>query len=88
MVAIPCVEVVHYCSLFTTQAGGRAVGMMSLSSELDLPLLQKCFQLEPYHGLCKPCDEDEIVLVPDGETNTHCNAHSVIVMHIQVIPYM
>lgn len=57
-----------HSNVFFGQVGGRAVGLISVSSELDLSLLQKCYQLEPFHGLCKQCEEDETVQAsPEGE---------------------
>ena len=32
-------------------AGSEAKGFMALSSTVDLPLLQKCFMLEPFDSL-------------------------------------
>lgn len=37
--------------------GGRAKGLLALSSDLKLHTLQKCFDLEPYRGLAKLTDE-------------------------------
>ncbi|XP_065899995.1 cilia- and flagella-associated protein 61-like isoform X2 [Dysidea avara] len=42
---------------------GRAVGFISLTTEVDLDLLNSCFDLAPYHGLCKPSDDDEVVSI-------------------------
>ncbi|KAM6280954.1 LOW QUALITY PROTEIN: cilia- and flagella-associated protein 61 [Porphyrio hochstetteri] len=38
--------------------GDIAVGFMSLCSQIDVSLLQECFDLGPFHGLCKPHPED------------------------------
>lgn len=32
---------------------GTAVGFMSLSTDVDLEALEKCFELEPFNGLKK-----------------------------------
>ncbi|NWS28677.1 CFA61 protein, partial [Polioptila caerulea] len=45
------------------EVGGIAVGFMSLCSHVNISLFQKCFDLGPFHGLCKPHPED-IVKVP------------------------
>ncbi|KAM8945471.1 cilia- and flagella-associated protein 61 [Pelodytes ibericus] len=37
---------------------GTAVGFMSVSSEVNAKLLQDCFDLGPFHGLCKPHPDD------------------------------
>lgn len=39
---------------------------MSVTSDIDLSVLWECYQLEPYHGLRKPCDEDTITTTHDG----------------------
>ena len=39
---------------------GRAVGFMSISSEVDVEFLNDCYQLEPFHGLKQPLDTDEV----------------------------
>lgn len=39
---------------------GRAVGFMSISSEVDVEFLNECYQLEPFHGLKQPQDTDEV----------------------------
>ncbi|XP_014817952.1 PREDICTED: cilia- and flagella-associated protein 61 [Calidris pugnax] len=38
--------------------GGTAVGFMSLCSQVNVSLYQECFDLGPFHGLCKPHPED------------------------------
>uniref|UniRef100_A0A8C3JF57 Cilia and flagella associated protein 61 n=1 Tax=Calidris pygmaea TaxID=425635 RepID=A0A8C3JF57_9CHAR len=38
--------------------GGTAVGFMSLRSQVNVSLYQECFDLGPFHGLCKPHPED------------------------------
>ncbi|XP_063299787.1 cilia- and flagella-associated protein 61 [Pelobates fuscus] len=37
---------------------GTAVGFMSICSEVNVKLLQECFDLGPFHGLCKPHPDD------------------------------
>ncbi|XP_049657073.1 cilia- and flagella-associated protein 61 isoform X1 [Accipiter gentilis] len=37
---------------------GTAVGFMSLCSQVNVSLFQECFDLGPFHGLCKPHPED------------------------------
>ena len=39
------------------------MGFVSITTEVDLDLLNSCFDLAPYHGLHKPCDEDEVISV-------------------------
>ncbi|XP_053103217.1 cilia- and flagella-associated protein 61 isoform X2 [Hemicordylus capensis] len=46
--------------------GGKAVGFMSVCSEVNIQLLHDCFDLGPFHGLCKPHPED--ILKPPEET--------------------
>ncbi|NXG35920.1 CFA61 protein, partial [Dromaius novaehollandiae] len=38
--------------------GGTAVGFMSLCSQVNISLLHECFDLGPFHGLCKPHPDD------------------------------
>ncbi|XP_044298957.1 cilia- and flagella-associated protein 61 isoform X2 [Varanus komodoensis] len=38
--------------------GGLAVGFMSVCSEVNIQLLHECFELGPFHGLCKPHPDD------------------------------
>ncbi|NXE96651.1 CFA61 protein, partial [Menura novaehollandiae] len=45
------------------EVGGTAVGFMSLCSQVNVSLFQECFDLGPFHGLCKPHPED-ILKVP------------------------
>ncbi|NXU43844.1 CFA61 protein, partial [Drymodes brunneopygia] len=45
------------------EVDGTAVGFMSLCSHVDVSLFQECFDLGPFHGLCKPHPED-ILKVP------------------------
>uniref|UniRef100_A0A663MV07 Cilia and flagella associated protein 61 n=1 Tax=Athene cunicularia TaxID=194338 RepID=A0A663MV07_ATHCN len=43
--------------------GDTAVGFMSLCSQVNVSLFHECFDLGPFHGLCKPHPED-IVKMP------------------------
>ncbi|RLW07121.1 hypothetical protein DV515_00004288 [Chloebia gouldiae] len=45
------------------EVDGSAVGFMSLCSDVNVSLFQECFDLGPFHGLCKPHPED-ILKVP------------------------
>ncbi|NWZ28929.1 CFA61 protein, partial [Asarcornis scutulata] len=40
------------------EAGDTVVGFMSLCSQVDVSLFHACFDLRPFHGLCKPHPED------------------------------
>ncbi|KAM9271638.1 cilia- and flagella-associated protein 61 [Morus bassanus] len=44
--------------------GDTAVGFMSLCSQVNVSLFQECFDLGPFHGLCKPHPED-ILKMPE-----------------------
>ncbi|KAM4694219.1 cilia- and flagella-associated protein 61 [Discoglossus pictus] len=48
---------------------GIAVGFMSVSSEVNIKLLQDCFDLGAFHGLCKPHPDD--ILHPEKEQSSH-----------------
>ncbi|XP_010140683.1 PREDICTED: uncharacterized protein C20orf26 homolog, partial [Buceros rhinoceros silvestris] len=56
--------------------GDTAVGFMSVCSQVDVSVFQECFDLGPFHGLCKPHPEDLLRMpeepsVPEdeGESN-------------------
>lgn len=61
------IEVTHLPTLLSLslslslslQVAGKAVGFLSVSTELDVDLLNTCYQLEPFHGLRHPSDADE-----------------------------
>ncbi len=40
------------------QVDNKAVGFMSVCSEVNVALLNRCYELGPFHGLRKPHDED------------------------------
>ncbi|XP_076819152.1 cilia- and flagella-associated protein 61-like isoform X1 [Clavelina lepadiformis] len=40
------------------EVGGKAVGFMSICSHVNVKFLQDCFELNPFHGLCKPHEND------------------------------
>uniref|UniRef100_A0A8C8S1I2 Cilia and flagella associated protein 61 n=1 Tax=Pelusios castaneus TaxID=367368 RepID=A0A8C8S1I2_9SAUR len=44
---------------------GTAVGFMSVCSEVNIQLLHDCFDLGPFHGLCKPHPDDILKPVRD-----------------------
>nr|XP_020646236.1 cilia- and flagella-associated protein 61 isoform X4 [Pogona vitticeps] len=46
---------------------GVAVGFMSVCSEVNIQLLHECFDLGPFHGLCKPHPDD--ILKPPQVSN-------------------
>uniref|UniRef100_G1KE13 L-amino-acid oxidase n=1 Tax=Anolis carolinensis TaxID=28377 RepID=G1KE13_ANOCA len=48
---------------------GFAVGFMSVCSEVNVQLLHECFDLGPFHGLCKP-DPDDILKPPPVPVET------------------
>ncbi|XP_033010297.1 cilia- and flagella-associated protein 61-like [Lacerta agilis] len=48
---------------------GMAVGFMSVCSEVSIQLLHDCFDLGPFHGLCKP-HPDDILKPPRKPSDT------------------
>ncbi len=44
------------------KAEGFGVGFMAITNDVNTKLLNDCFELQPFHGLCKPNEED--VLTP------------------------
>ncbi|XP_074844491.1 cilia- and flagella-associated protein 61 [Carettochelys insculpta] len=55
---------------------GTAVGFMSVCSEVNIQLLHECFDLGPFHGLCKPHPDD--ILKPAQEPNIQTDAKGAI----------
>ncbi|XP_064915525.1 cilia- and flagella-associated protein 61 isoform X1 [Columba livia] len=49
---IECQDAEH--QTVVCEDGGAAVGFMSLCSQVNVSLFQECFDLGPFHGLCKP----------------------------------
>ena len=47
------------------QVDGVAKGFVSISSEVDLELLNSCFDLAPFHDLQKPPPNGEVLLTDD-----------------------
>ncbi|XP_060109765.1 cilia- and flagella-associated protein 61 [Heteronotia binoei] len=48
---------------------GKAVGFMSVCAEVNIQLLHDCFNLGPFHGLCKPHPED-VLKLPQEPSDT------------------
>ena len=44
--------------LFIGQVAGTAIGFMSVSDEVNVNLLNQCFELGPFHGLRKEHPDD------------------------------
>uniref|UniRef100_A0A674JG05 Cilia and flagella associated protein 61 n=1 Tax=Terrapene triunguis TaxID=2587831 RepID=A0A674JG05_9SAUR len=49
---------------------GTAVGFMSVCSEVNIQLLHDCFDLGPFHGLCKPHPDDILKLPQEPSIET------------------
>lgn len=49
----------------TAEVNGKPVGLMSFSSDIQVSMLQKCFDLRPYSNLLKIVSEQEVVVDPD-----------------------
>ena len=45
--------------LSLSQVKGRAVGFISLTTEVDADLLNSCYQLGPFHGLRYPSETND-----------------------------
>uniref|UniRef100_A0A674JDP9 Cilia and flagella associated protein 61 n=1 Tax=Terrapene triunguis TaxID=2587831 RepID=A0A674JDP9_9SAUR len=52
---------------------GTAVGFMSVCSEVNIQLLHDCFDLGPFHGLCKPHPDDILKLPQEPSIETGKN---------------
>ena len=46
--------------LYLLQVEGTAIGFMSVCTDVNVELLNECFELGPFHGLHKPHPEDEV----------------------------
>ena len=44
--------------MVVAEAGGRGIGLLSVTTEVDVALLGESFCLEPFHGLRAACEED------------------------------
>jgi hypothetical protein len=42
------------------QVDGTAIGFMSVNKEVNIDLLNQCFELGAFHGLHVPHDDDEL----------------------------
>lgn len=62
---------VSVCAL-SSQNEGTAVSFISVSGDINLKLLNECFELGPFNGLYKPSPEDltETAPEPEGERTT------------------
>ena len=43
-----------------SEANGFAMGLMAITTDVNVELLNSCFELRPFHGLCKPHPDDEL----------------------------
>jgi hypothetical protein len=62
-----------YCDC-VFQSDHQSVGLMALTTELDVRILQKCFELGPYDNLLRVTDEasaERAQAVEDAATGTH-----------------
>ena len=46
--------------VLSPQEGGAAVGFLSATDMVQADVLNECFELRPFHGLCKPHDDDHL----------------------------
>uniref|UniRef100_A0ACB8EBX6 Uncharacterized protein n=1 Tax=Sphaerodactylus townsendi TaxID=933632 RepID=A0ACB8EBX6_9SAUR len=53
---------------------GKAVGFMSVCSEVNTQLLHDCFDLGPFHGLCKPHPDDVLQLPPEPDNTAEVSS--------------
>uniref|UniRef100_A0A8C8S084 Cilia and flagella associated protein 61 n=1 Tax=Pelusios castaneus TaxID=367368 RepID=A0A8C8S084_9SAUR len=66
---------------------GTAVGFMSVCSEVNIQLLHDCFDLGPFHGLCKPHPDDILKPVREpsiqtGKNRVKCMDSKSIRLHL------
>ena len=53
----------------TAEAEGFGVGFMAITTDVNTSLLNECYELAPFHGLCKPHVND---LLEPGEDEIDC----------------
>lgn len=49
---------------------------MAITTDVNVNLLNECFELGPFHGLCKPHSDD--ILKPEEEEETNSNINNNI----------
>lgn len=50
----------------TSEAEGYGMGFMAITRDVNVTLLNECFELGPFHGLCKP-HHDDLLISPENE---------------------
>ncbi|OWF50418.1 cilia- and flagella-associated protein 61-like isoform X2 [Mizuhopecten yessoensis] len=50
----------EHMQCLVAEVEGTAIGFMSISDDVNAPLLNECFELGPFHGLRKPHAEDNL----------------------------
>uniref|UniRef100_K7FZN4 Cilia- and flagella-associated protein 61 N-terminal domain-containing protein n=1 Tax=Pelodiscus sinensis TaxID=13735 RepID=K7FZN4_PELSI len=60
---------------------GMAVGLMSVCAEVNIQLLHDCFDLGPFHGLCKPHPDD--ILKPPQEPSIQAGKNRNLYSSVQ-----
>ena len=61
----------------SVQVEGSAVGLMSVTTLIDVELLNAAYQLDAYHGLRHPGEDDELVSTGRGWSNGYSSAYNV-----------
>lgn len=56
----------EYNKCLTAEAEGFGIGFMSITTDVNVELLNECYELGPFHGLCVPHSDD--VLNPPVES--------------------
>ncbi|CAF0802788.1 unnamed protein product [Brachionus calyciflorus] len=51
----------------TAEAEGFGIGFMALTTDVNVELLNECFELRPFHGLCVPHPNDELTPVANSD---------------------
>jgi hypothetical protein len=54
-----------------SEANGFAMGLMAITTDVNLDLLNDCFELRPFHGLRKPHVADILVSKPSKNTTNN-----------------
>lgn len=64
-----------YKKKFVLKANGLGIGFMAITNDVNASLLNECFELGPFYGLCKPHDDD-IIKPERQETEISENANN------------
>ncbi|XP_051831814.1 cilia- and flagella-associated protein 61 [Antechinus flavipes] len=71
----------NYCVVCEDK--GTAVGFMSVCAQVNMEILHQCFDLGPFHGLCRPHPDD--ILRPEKPPSVHSSENALEDESVQTI---